>query len=178
MIYTFEGRQVSVADSCYVADSAILIGSIVLEERSSVWFHAVLRGDSDVITVGTESNIQDGAVLHTDPGIRLTLGRGVTVGHKATLHGCQVGDYSLIGIGSVILNGARIGNHCIVGANALIPEGRTIPDRSLVLGTPGRVIRSLTDGDIQALQQSAAGYVDKSRRYLRALQVDPRWPSR
>jgi carbonic anhydrase/acetyltransferase-like protein (isoleucine patch superfamily) len=175
MIYTFEQREVTIRGTCYIADSAILIGSVVLEEHSSVWFNAVLRGDSEVITVGAESNVQDGAVLHTDPGLRLTLGRGVTVGHKAVLHGCEIGDSTLIGIGSVILNRARIGKECIIGANALIAEGKQIPDRSLVLGTPGRVARTLTDDDVAALRRSAAGYVEKSRRYLRSLIVDPRF---
>ena len=175
MIYTFEERSVEVAGSCYVADSAVLIGSVVLEEDVSVWFNAVLRGDSDVIRVGAGSNIQDGAVLHTDAGIRMQLGRGVTVGHKAMLHGCEIGDHSLIGIGSIILNRARIGAHCIIGANALVAEGKTIPDGSLVLGTPGRVIRQLTEDEIQALQDRARGYVEKSRRYLEALTPDPRF---
>ena len=153
----------------------MLIGSVVLEEDTSVWFHAVLRADSDVITVGRESNIQDCAVLHTDAGIRLTLGRGVTVGHNAMLHGCEIGDYSLVGIGSIILNRARIGKYCIIGANALVAEGRVIPDRSLVLGTPGRVVRTLTDDETAALERSARMYLEKSRRYLRSLAPDSRY---
>ncbi|MCG8417557.1 MAG: gamma carbonic anhydrase family protein [Proteobacteria bacterium] len=175
MIYTLEERSVTINGTCFVADSAVLIGSIVLENDASVWFNAVLRGDSDIITVGAESNIQDGAVLHTDAGIRLTLGRGVTVGHTAMLHGCEVGDYSLIGIGSIILNRARIGKHCIIGANALVTEEKTIPDGSLVMGTPGRVVRPITESDMAALKRSARIYMDKSRRYLKALQPDPRF---
>lgn len=175
MIYTLEERAASIHGTCFVADSAVLIGSIVLEQHASVWFHAVLRGDSDLITVGPESNVQDGAVLHTDPGIRLTLGRGVTVGHKAMLHGCEVGDFSLIGIAGVVLNRARIGKNCLIGANALVPEGKHIPDRSLVVGTPGRVVRELTDDEVEALERSARHYVDNGRRYLRALAPDPRF---
>lgn len=175
MIYTFEERSVTVKGQCFIADSAVLIGSIVLEDSASIWFNAVLRGDSDLITIGPESNVQDGAVLHTDAGIRLTLGRGVTVGHKAMLHGCEIGDHSLIGIGSVILNRARIGKHCIIGANALVAEGKVIPDRSLVLGTPGRVVRPISDDDIAALERSAAHYVEKGQQYLESLRPDPRF---
>lgn len=175
MIYTFEDRIAEVHETAFVADSAALIGSVVLEEEASVWFHAVLRADSDVITVGAGTNVQDGAVLHTDAGIRLRLGRGVTVGHKAMLHGCEVGDGSLIGIGSILLNRATIGKQCIIGANALVAEGKVIPDRSLVLGTPGRVVRSLTERELQGLEDSARSYVDKSRRYRAALRPDARF---
>lgn len=174
MIYTFEDRRVSIAGTCFVAETAVLIGSVVVHDNASIWFHTVVRGDSDVITIGPDCNIQDGAVLHTDAGIPLTLGRGVTVGHKAMLHGCEIGNYSLVGIGSIVLNRARIGSYCIIGANALVAEGKDIPDRSLVLGTPGRVVRSLTDEEAAALERSAQGYVDKSRRYLRSLAPDPR----
>jgi carbonic anhydrase/acetyltransferase-like protein (isoleucine patch superfamily) len=176
MIYTIDDRQVSVEGTCFVAESATLIGSIVLCADASIWFHAVLRGDNDVITIGPESNVQDGAVLHTDDGIRLTLGRGVTVGHKAMLHGCEIDDHSLIGINAVILNRARIGKHCIIGANAMVTEGKQIPDRSLVLGSPGRVVRQVTDQEVETmLLYSARHYVDNGRRYLRALRRDPRF---
>lgn len=175
MIYALEQRSATVAETCFVADSARVIGSVVLGEHSSVWFGAVIRGDSDVITVGPECNIQDGAILHTDPGIPMQLGRGVTVGHKATLHGCTIGDFSLLGIGSVVLNRARIGNYCIIGANALVAEGKVIPDRSLVLGTPGRVVRTLTDEETRALERAAKGYVAKSRAYRDSLRRDPRF---
>jgi carbonic anhydrase/acetyltransferase-like protein (isoleucine patch superfamily) len=175
MIYCIEERAATIAQTCFVADSAAVIGQVVLEDDASVWFGAVLRGDSDVITVGPESNIQDGAILHTDPGIRLTLGRGVTVGHKATLHGCEIGDYSLVGIGAIVLNRARIGSYCIIGANALVVEGKEIPDRSLVLGTPGRVVRTLTDEETRALERSAQGYVAKGRAYRDSLRRDPRF---
>lgn len=176
MIYSLEDRQVQIDSTCFVADSATLIGSIVLGADASVWFHAVLRGDGDLITIGPASNVQDGAVLHTDAGIRLTLGRGVTVGHKAMLHGCEIGDHTLVGINAVILNRARVGKHCIIGANALITEGKHIPDRSLVLGSPGKVIRQVTDEEIAStLEYAAQHYVENGRRYLRALRRDPRF---
>lgn len=176
MIYTLDDRQVTVEGTCFVAESATLVGSIVLGADASIWFHAVLRGDNDVITIGPESNVQDGAVLHTDAGIRLTLGRGVTVGHKAMLHGCDVGDYSLVGINAVILNRARIGKHCIIGANALIAEGKQIPDRSLVLGSPGKIVRQVSDEEVERmLHYSAQHYVENGRRYLRALRRDARF---
>lgn len=178
MIYTFEQRTASIDESCFIASSAAIIGSVILHENASVWFNAVLRGDSDVIEIGARSNIQDGAVLHTDAGIRLTLGKGVTVGHKAMLHGCDVGENSLIGIGCIILNRARVGTNCIIGANALVAEGKVIPDRSLVLGTPGRVVRSLTDDEVEGLRQSAEHYVQKSQRYLQELRRDLRYPAR
>ena len=139
----------------WVAPSASVIGNVILHPNASVWFGAVLRGDNDPITVGPDSNIQDGSVLHTDMGSPLTLGRGVTVGHKAMLHGCEVGDYSLIGIGAVVLNGVKIGRNCIIGANALITEGKVIPDNSLVVGQPGKVVRERDPAHIDVLQMSA-----------------------
>lgn len=166
MFYQVDERWVEkTGQGHFVAENATIIGSVVLESHSSVWFNVVIRGDNDRIVIGRESNVQDGAVLHTDPGLPMSLGRGVTVGHKAVLHGCQVGDYSLIGINAVVLNGARIGKHCLIGANALVPEGAHIPDGSLVLGSPGRVARSLTDDQKKLLEQSAAHYVENARRY-------------
>lgn len=156
----------------WVAPSASVIGNVILHPNASVWFGAVLRGDNDPITVGPDSNIQDGSVLHTDMGSPLTLGRGVTVGHKAMLHGCEVGDYSLIGIGAVVLNGVRIGRNCIIGANALITEGKVIPDNSLVVGQPGKVVRERDPAHIAVLQMSAEHYVQNWKRFageLRAL---------
>jgi carbonic anhydrase/acetyltransferase-like protein (isoleucine patch superfamily) len=155
----------------YVAHNATVIGSVVLEDQASVWFNAVLRADNEPIHVGERSNIQDGAVLHTDPGFPLTIGRGVTVGHKAMLHGCTVGDNSLIGINAVVLNGARIGRNCLVGANSLIGEGKEIPDNSLVVGAPGRVIRTLTEEQTEGLSHAAQVYVDKIRRYRDGLRA-------
>nr|WP_314525147.1 gamma carbonic anhydrase family protein [uncultured Brevundimonas sp.] len=156
----------------WVAPNASVIGNVILHPNASVWFGATLRGDNDPITVGPDSNIQDGSVLHTDLGSPLTLGRGVTVGHNAMLHGCEVGDYSLIGIGAVVLNGAKIGRNCIIGANALITEGKVIPDNSLVMGQPGKVVRERDPEHIAVLQMSAEHYVQNWKRFaaeLRAL---------
>ncbi|MGP4844874.1 gamma carbonic anhydrase family protein [Marinobacter sp. 1Y8] len=150
----------------FVADNATVIGQVLLQEKSSIWFNVVIRGDNDLITVGPETNVQDGSVLHTDSGIRLTLGRGVTVGHKVMLHGCEVGDYSLIGINAVVLNGAKIGKHCLIGANTLIPEGMVVPDGSMVVGSPGKVKRELNDNQKKMLELSAAHYVQNAQRYL------------
>ncbi|HBM50785.1 MAG TPA: gamma carbonic anhydrase family protein [Marinobacter sp.] len=157
-------------DGQFVAHNATVIGSVKLMEKSSIWFNVVIRGDNELITIGPESNIQDGSVLHTDPGIPLTIGRGVTVGHKAMLHGCQIGDYSLIGINAVVLNGAKIGKHCLIGANTLIPEGMEIPDGSMVIGSPGKVRRELNDSQKKMLEFSAAHYVKNAERYLADLQ--------
>lgn len=153
----------------FVADNASVIGSVRLMEKSSVWFNVVIRGDNELITIGPESNVQDGSVLHTDPGIPLTLGRGVTVGHKAMLHGCDIGDYSLIGINAVVLNGAKIGKHCLIGANTLIPEGMEIPDGSMVVGSPGKIKRELNDNQKKMLEMSAQHYVQNGARYLATL---------
>lgn len=153
----------------WVAPSASVIGNVILHSNASVWFGAVLRGDNDPITVGPDSNIQDGSVLHTDMGSPLTLGRGVTVGHKAMLHGCEVGDYSLIGIGAVVLNGVKIGRNCIIGANALLTEGKIIPDNSLVVGQPGKVVRERDPAHIAVLQMSAEHYVQNWKRFAAEL---------
>jgi carbonic anhydrase/acetyltransferase-like protein (isoleucine patch superfamily) len=153
----------------WVAPSASVIGNVILHPNASVWFGAVLRGDNDPITVGPDSNIQDGSVLHTDMGSPLKLGRGVTVGHKAMLHGCEVGDYSLIGIGAVVLNGVKIGRNCIIGANALITEGKIIPDNSLVVGQPGKVARERDPAHIAVLQMSAEHYVQNWKRFAAEL---------
>ena len=153
----------------WVAPSASVIGNVILHTNASVWFGTVLRGDNDPIAVGPDSNIQDGSVLHTDMGSPLTLGRGVTVGHKAMLHGCEVGDYSLIGIGAVVLNGVKIGRNCIIGANALITEGKVIPDNSLVVGQPGKVVRERDPAHIAVLQMSAEHYVQNWKRFAAEL---------
>jgi carbonic anhydrase/acetyltransferase-like protein (isoleucine patch superfamily) len=149
----------------WVAPNASVIGNVILRPNASVWFGAVLRGDNEPITVGPDSNIQDGSVLHTDMGSPLTLGRGVTVGHQAMLHGCEVGDYSLIGIGAVVLNGVKIGRNCIIGANALLTEGKIIPDNSLVVGQPGKVVRDRDPEQIAVLQMSADHYVQNWKRF-------------
>ena len=155
----------------WVAPSASVIGNVILHTNASVWFGAVRRGDNDPITVGPDSNLQDGSVLHTDLGSPLTLGRGVTVGHKAMLHGCEVGDYSLIGIGAVVLNGVKIGRNCIIGANALITEGKVIPDNSLVVGQPGKVVRERDPAHIAVLQMSAEHYVQNWKRFAAELRA-------
>lgn len=175
MIYQLDERRVTVAGAHFVADSAAVIGAVTLGDNVSVWFNAVVRADNDTITLGADTNIQEGAVLHVDGGFPLTLGRGVTVGHQATVHGCTVGDYSLIGINAVVLNGARIGKYCIIGANALIPEGKEIPDGSLVVGSPGRVIRSLGEQEKQVLESMAAHYVQNGQRFRNGLRPDPRF---
>nr|WP_246362788.1 gamma carbonic anhydrase family protein [Marinobacter oulmenensis] len=158
-------RPELVGDGQFVADNATVIGSVRLLEHSSVWFNVVIRGDNDVITVGPESNIQDGSVLHTDPGIPLDIGRGVTVGHKVMLHGCQIGDFTLVGINAVVLNGAKIGRHCLIGANTLVPEGMEIPDGSMVVGSPAKIKKQLTDQQMKMLEMSAAHYVQNAARY-------------
>jgi len=158
-------------DDHFVADNATVIGRVLLQDKASVWFNVVIRGDNDLITIGPESNVQDGTVMHTDPGIPLTLGRGVTVGHKAMLHGCTVGDYSLIGINAVILNGAKIGRHCLIGANTLIPEGMEVPDGSMVVGSPGKIKRELNDSQKKMLELSAAHYVQNASRYRTKLKA-------
>lgn len=169
MKYRLGDLRVETHPQSWVAPTATLIGKVRLQAGASVWFGAVLRGDNELIDIGENSNVQDGAVMHTDMGWPLTLGKGVTVGHNAMLHGCTVDDYSLIGIGAVVLNGARIGKHCIIGANALVPEGREIPDGSLVVGSPGKVVRELTPAQQQLLEASAAHYVHNAQRYARDL---------
>ncbi|MGB7755947.1 MAG: gamma carbonic anhydrase family protein [Salinisphaera sp.] len=154
----------------FVAENATVIGRVRLAERSSIWFNAVLRGDQELISIGEGSNIQEACVLHTDPGFPLTVGAGVTVGHQAMLHGCTIGENSLVGIQAVVLNGATIGRNCLIGAGALIPEGKTIPDNSLVVGAPGRVKRELEPEEIEALGHGAAHYVENYRRFLAELQ--------
>lgn len=153
----------------WVAPDAKLIGRVVLDTNSSVWFGSVLRGDLEPIMVGENSNIQDNSVLHTDPGFPLTIGRDCTVGHMVMLHGCTIGEGSLIGIGATVLNGARIGRNCLIGAHSLIPEGKEIPDRSLVMGMPGRVVRELTDEEATALVEPAMRYVQNWQRYAQDL---------
>ena len=169
MIYELGERKVELGQGAFVADSARVIGSVVIGDEASIWFGAVVRGDTDFIRIGAQSNVQDGAVLHTDPGIELVLGRGVTVGHQATVHGCEVGDYSLIGINAVVMNHAKIGKYCIIGANALVTEGKAIPDYSVVMGSPGKIVKTLDENQAKALELSAAGYVAKAAKYLKEL---------
>jgi carbonic anhydrase/acetyltransferase-like protein (isoleucine patch superfamily) len=167
-IYQLGDDAPRIADGAWVADNATVIGRVSLAEGASVWYGAVLRGDNEWITVGRRSNVQDGCVLHTDIGQPLTLGECVTIGHKVTLHGCTVGDGSLIGIRAVLLNGARIGRHCIVGAGSLITEGKEFPDGALIVGSPAKVVRMLTPEQIERLAWSAAHYVDNAERHRTA----------
>lgn len=149
----------------FIADNATIIGSVRLKDRCSVWFNAVLRGDNDWLEIGERSNIQDGCILHTDPGIPLLIGSGVTVGHRVMLHGCRIGDNSLIGIGSTLLNGATVGRNCVVGAHSLLTENKEFPDGSLILGSPARVARQLSDEEITHIRWSANVYVKNADRF-------------
>ena len=170
-LYALDGVEVETPGpgEWWAAPSATLIGRVILKRDASVWFNTVLRGDNEPIVIGEGSNVQDGAVLHTDMGSPLTLGRDVTVGHLAMLHGCEVGDGSLVGIGAVVLNGAKIGRGCLIGAKALIGEGKVIPDGSMVLGVPGRVVNTLDEAARSALRMSAVHYVQNWRRYASLL---------
>jgi carbonic anhydrase/acetyltransferase-like protein (isoleucine patch superfamily) len=168
-IYELDGTAPQMAESAWVADSAQVMGNVVLGEDSSVWFGAVLRGDTETITVGKGSNVQDGSVMHADHGFPLTLGEHVTVGHQVMLHGCTIGDETLIGIGATVLNGAKIGKNCLVGARALVTEGKEFPDGSMILGSPAKVVRSLTPEQIEGLRRSARHYVENAERYRKGL---------
>jgi carbonic anhydrase/acetyltransferase-like protein (isoleucine patch superfamily) len=170
-LYNLDGVGVTTPASgkFWVAPNAVLLGKVKLEDEASVWFGAVLRGDNELITVGERSNVQEGCVLHTDPGFPLTIEADCTIGHMVMLHGCTIGRGSLIGIGSIILNGARIGEECVIGANTLIPEGKEIPPRSLVMGSPGKVVRQLSDEDARRFGGAARRYVANWKRYASGL---------
>ena len=164
------GDDVPLIDaSAWVADSAQVIGKVALAAGASVWFGAILRGDTDWLRIGRGTNVQDGSILHTDAGIELVLGENVTVGHQAMLHGCTVGDGSLIGIQAVLLNGARIGRHCLVGAGSLVTEGKAFPDGSLIMGSPARVVRQLTPEQIELMAAGASHYAENARRFAAGL---------
>jgi carbonic anhydrase/acetyltransferase-like protein (isoleucine patch superfamily) len=172
MIYALAERSPSIGRDCWVAPNAVLIGDVRLHEEASVWFGVTIRADQDTITVGARSNVQDGAVLHTDAGIALTIGADVTIGHLAMLHGCSIGDGSLVGINAVVLNGAKIGRGCLIAANALVKEGMEVPDGSVVMGSPGKIVRVLDEEARTVLGLNAAHYVHNARRFreqLRAL---------
>ena len=169
-LYRYGSRVPSVHGSVFVAPNASVVGSVALSENVSVWFGATIRGDNDTITLGRGSNVQEGAVLHTDPGLALNIGEEVTIGHQAMLHGCTVGNGSLIGIQAVILNGAVIGESCLVGAGAVVTERKVFPPRSLILGAPAKVVRELTDEEVANLRKSAATYVERRARFLADLQ--------
>ena len=176
MIYRLGEHEVQVSgDDFFVADSATVLGKVKLEKNASIWFGAVLRGDNEWIIIGENSNIQECAVLHTDPGMPCTVGRNVTVGHQAMLHGCNIGDNSLIGINAVILNGAKIGKNCLIGANSLVTENKEIPDGSLVMGAPAKIIKELTKEQQRGLVQSADHYVKRAKRFKSELVPDPRF---
>ena len=170
-VYSLGERRVQVQGAdWYIADSATVIGSVVIEDKASIWFNVVIRGDNDLITIGEGSNVQDGSTLHTDAGIQLSLGRNVSVGHMVMLHGCRIGEGSLVGINSVILNHAVIGQHCLIGAGSLIPEGKTIPDGVLALGSPAKVVRDLSQTEIANLQNIADGYMRRAKLFRQLLQ--------
>jgi carbonic anhydrase/acetyltransferase-like protein (isoleucine patch superfamily) len=168
-IYALDGAAPKIAESAWVADSAQVMGNVVLAEDVSIWFGVVIRGDTETIRIGRGSNIQDLSVLHADHGMPLTVGEDVTVGHQVMLHGCTVGDGSLIGIGAVVLNGAKIGKGCLVGAGSLVTEGKEFPDGSMILGSPAKVVRQLTPEQLEGLRQSAKHYVDNARRFRTGL---------
>ena len=170
-IYQLDDDVPLVPDSAFVADSAQVMGHVTLGEDSSVWFGAVLRGDTETITVGAGSNIQDGSVLHADYGQPLVIGERVTVGHQVMLHGCTIGDESLIGIGAVVLNGAKIGKHCLVGARALVTEGKEFPEGTLIVGSPAKAIRPVAPEVIAGIARDADGYVKKWQRYVKGLKA-------
>ena len=168
-IYALDGAAPKIAESAWVADSAQVMGDVELAEDASIWFGVVIRGDTETIRIGRGSNIQDLSVLHADHGMPLTVGEDVTVGHQVMLHGCTVGDGSLIGIGAVVLNGAKIGKGCLVGAGSLVTEGKEFPDGSMILGSPAKVVRQLTPEQLEGLRQSAKHYVDNARRFRTGL---------
>lgn len=170
-IYQLDGLTPQLDDDSLVAPDANIIGNVVLEPASSVWFGSTLRGDNEEIRIGAGTNVQENCVMHTDLGFPLSIGAGCTIGHKVMLHGCTIGENSLIGMGAIVLNGARIGENCLIGAGALIPEGKVIPDGSLVMGAPGKVVRQLNEATIQKLRGSALHYQDNARRFKKDLKL-------
>ncbi len=169
-VYRLGDLSPQLHEKSWVAPSASVIGNVTLAEHASVWFGAVLRGDNDPITVGARSNIQDNSVLHTDPGVPLNIGEGVIVGHRVMLHGCTIGDNSLIGIGATVLNHVKIGKNCIIGAHALITEGKEIPDNSMVIGAPGKVVKTLNENQVAMLRLNAEIYVKNADRFAKDLE--------
>ncbi len=168
-VYEVDGKTPQVDSTAWIADSAEVMGNVTLGPDASVWFGCVLRGDTESMSIGEGSNIQDMSVLHADRGMPLTVGKHVTVGHKVMLHGCTIGDESLIGIGAIVLNGARIGKHCLVGAGALVTEGKEFPDGSMIVGAPAKAIRQLTPEQIEGLKMSAQHYIDNARMFRATL---------
>jgi carbonic anhydrase/acetyltransferase-like protein (isoleucine patch superfamily) len=172
MKYTLGDRKVITRGDYWIAPGCQIIGSVILENDASIWFNCVVRGDQEPITIGEGSQLQDGCVAHADPGFPLTLGKGVSVGHMSMIHGCTIGDGTLIGIKSVILNGAKIGKNCVIGANSLITENKVIPDGSMVMGSPGRVVRELRPEEITFFNGIAKHYAERAKRYKRDLKPD------
>ncbi|HPG79994.1 MAG TPA: gamma carbonic anhydrase family protein [Piscinibacter sp.] len=168
-IYQLDDDIPRIADTAWVADSAQVIGRVALEEGASVWFGAILRGDNEWISIGRGSNVQDGSVLHTDMGCPLTIGADVTIGHQVVLHGCTIGDGSLVGIQAVVLNNAKIGKNCLVGAGALVTEGKEFPDGSLIMGSPARVVRQLSPEQFERIKLGAVHYLENAARYRKGL---------
>jgi len=164
-VYQLDDHKPQIAPSAWVADNAQVMGAVTMEADASVWFGATVRGDTEHITIGEGANIQDGSVLHADHGMPLKVGKHVTVGHMVMLHGCTIGDESLIGIGAVVLNGAKIGKNCLVGAGSLVTEGKEFPDGTMIMGTPAKVVRQLTPEQIQGLRQSAKHYIENAHRF-------------
>lgn len=171
MIYALSDSRPVFNESNFIAPSADLVGSVILKKNASVWFNCVLRADNDTITVGENSNIQDACILHVDPGFPLDIGPNVTVGHKVMLHGCSIGEGSLIGMNAVVLNGAKIGKHCLIGANALVTENMVVPDGMMVLGSPGKVVKPLSDAVKASMMNSAKHYVENGQRFKTSLTV-------
>jgi len=168
-VYSLDGNTPQIAQECWIAHDAVLIGKVRLSKGASIWFGAVLRGDNEWITIGPDSNVQDHSIIHADPGQPVTIGRGVTIGHRVIVHSAEVGDHSLIGMGAVLLNRARIGGRSLVGAGALVTEGKTFEDGKMILGAPAKVLRDLTPREVQGIETSAASYVANARRYAKAL---------
>jgi len=168
-IYEYDGQRPQIDPSAYIAEDATVIGKVVLGEASSVWPQAVLRGDNETIAVGAGSNVQEGAVLHTDPGFPLAIGANVTIGHQAMLHGCTIGEGALIGIQAVILNGAVIGKNCLVGAGAVVTEGKVFPDNSLIIGAPAKAVRELDEATVARFRQNARDYAARAQVYKEKL---------
>lgn len=172
MKYSLGERRVVTHGEYWIAPGAHVIGSVILGRDVSIWFNSVVRGDNDLITIGDGSQVQDGCILHADPGFPITLGKGVSIGHKSMIHGCTIGDGTLIGINSVVLNGAVIGKNCVIGANSLITERKVIPDGVMVMGSPGKVVRELSPEEIKLFNSTAHNYAARAKDYRRELKID------
>ncbi len=170
-VFKLGDKSPEIDPTAWVAPTAAVMGNVTLAKNSSVWFGAVLRGDNENILIGPRSNVQDNSVLHTDPGFPLVIGEGVIIGHQVMLHGCTIGDNSLIGIGATVLNGVKIGKNCLIGAHALITEGKVIPDNSMVIGSPGKVVKTLTENQISMLKMNAEVYVKNAERFAKDLEA-------